>query len=210
MVLCLHSPTPKSFSSCNHQLVQLDYNLIVVKKGRFSKPKLKFIQSYHSFRWTGRHNPDWANAETRDKYLFQASEIQTNNNWCLFICISWNKETKERQVKNIKRINSRLKPIYNGASRLNLLLQRLITSLSKRDFSFLLFQDYFQVDRLARIVWFQKSCQNPLHVIVQNGIFWKDLRKFNNINTANPNNWLPSERFHIWQEMCSSAWCAER
>ena len=97
MVLCLHSPTPKSFSSCNHQLVQLDYNLIVVKKGRFSKPKLKFIQSYHSFRWTGRHNPDWANAETRDKYLFQASKIQTNNNWCCsFVLVETRKQRRDK------------------------------------------------------------------------------------------------------------------
>ena len=63
---------------------RLQFNSSQGKAG-VSKPKLKFIQSYHSFRWTGRHNPDWANAETRDKYLFLASKIQTKTK-CLFVC----------------------------------------------------------------------------------------------------------------------------
>ena len=55
-------------------------------KARFSKPKLKFIQSYHSFRWTGRHNPEWANAETRDKYLMFVFGSNTNKqHMCVFI-----------------------------------------------------------------------------------------------------------------------------
>jgi len=67
----------------------------------------------------------WANAETRDKYLLHLSQTnKQTRNVCLFV--NWDKQTNERQVKNIKRINSRSKPIFNGTSGPNLLrLQRI-------------------------------------------------------------------------------------
>ena len=80
------SPLPEVESTICSQHVKTPTMGFPNIKARFSKPKLKFIQSYHSFRWTGRHNPEWANAETRDKYLMFVFGSNTNKqHMCVFI-----------------------------------------------------------------------------------------------------------------------------
>ena len=75
-----------------------------LRKVFFSKPKLKFIQSYHSFRRTGRHTPDWANAETRDKYLFHLSQkYKQTTNVSFFVFLKQaNKEETSKEHKAYK------------------------------------------------------------------------------------------------------------
>ena len=77
-------------------MTQNSFDSFLERKSRISKPKLKFIQSYHSFRWTGRHNPDWVNAETRDKYL--NTRLKNTNKQQMSVCL-YIETSKQRRDK---------------------------------------------------------------------------------------------------------------